>query len=103
MIENHQAKEAFDFYQQMNVPSDEYLTSILFKICAHLGDVRSLEYGKRVFDNLPIRFKGNIILFNSALRMFIKCGDMLSAEQLFVRMKKDHFSYSVMMAGKGIH
>ena len=103
MIDNDQAKEAFDLYQQIDVPPDEYLISILFKICARLGDSRSLEYGKTVFDNLPIKFKSDVILVNSALQMFIKCDDMSSAEELYVQMKKDLFTHNIMMAGKTTH
>lgn len=84
----------------MDISPDQYLISVLFKICAHLGDTQSLEYGKKVFNNLPIKFKSDVILVNSAIRMFIRCGDISNAEQVFLKMKKDSFSYSIMMNGK---
>ena len=84
----------------MDITPDKYLIAVLFKICAHLGDTQSLEYGKKVFNDLPIEFKSDVVLVNSVLRMFIKCGDMSSAEQIFVQMKRDFFTYSIMMTGE---
>ena len=87
----------------MNIPSNEYLISILFKICAHLGDTQTLEFGKRVLDTLPIKLENDRIVLTSALQMLIKCGDISSAEKLFSRMKKNDLTFSVMMAGKTIY
>lgn len=84
----------------MDIPPDQHLTSVLFKICAHLRDAQSLDFGKQILDTFPIEFQNNVILLNSALRMLIECGDIGSAENFFSRMKKNLISYGTMMDGK---
>ena len=73
-------------------------------ICAKIADERSLEFGQFIFDEMPKKFDNNTVVITSALQMFIKCGDISKAEQLFNRIeKKNLFTYSIMMNGKKIY
>ena len=85
----------------MNITKNEYTYSILFKICAEIADQRALEFGKLEFDKMPKKFHNNIVVMTSVLQMFMKCGDITKAEQLFNRIQnKNLIVFSVMMNGK---
>ena len=104
LADNNLYEEALSFFKQINMTKDEYTYSIFFKICAEMANNQSLELGQMIFRKMPKNFSNNIVVVSSALQMFIKCGDIIKAEQLFNRIeKKDSFTYSTMMNGKKIY
>ena len=93
-----------NFFKEINITPDEYTFSILFKICIQIADQRSLEFGELIFNRMPKKFHNNIVIITAALQMFIKCGEISKAEELFNRIEnKNLFTYSVMMNGKKIY
>jgi hypothetical protein len=48
---------------------------------------------------MPEIFHNDKIVLNSALNLFNKCEDISKSEEIFSSMKKDLFSYSIMMKG----
>ena len=92
-----------DFFKEITITPNEYTFGILFKICAQVADQRSLEFGNLVFNNMPKKYHHNTVITTAALQMFIKCGDISKAEELFDRIEnKSLFTYSIMMNGKKI-
>jgi pentatricopeptide repeat protein len=84
----------------MNIPKNEYTYSILFNICAKIGDQRSLEFGKLLFDKMPKKFHNDLVVITCASNMFMKCDDLKSAESLFDRIDRigrNVVSYGLMM------
>ena len=77
-----------NFFKEINITPDEYTFSILFKICTQIGDQRSLEFGQLIFNRMPKKYHNDIVIINSALQMFIKCGDISKAEELFNRIRE---------------
>ena len=78
---------------------NEYTLSILFKICSQLNDHQSFEFAKKIFEQMPNKYKNNTIIINSALHMFMQYGQILLAENIFEQMNKDTITYGVMMSG----
>ncbi|CAF4339966.1 unnamed protein product, partial [Adineta steineri] len=53
-LANHnRAEQAFDLFQQMSIPPNEYTLSILFKICSQLNNIKSLEFAKKILNVMP--------------------------------------------------
>ncbi|CAF1320958.1 unnamed protein product [Adineta steineri] len=99
-LANHnRAEQAFDLFQQMSIPPNEYTLSILFKICSQLSNTRSLEFAKKILNAMPEKYQSNTIILNSVLHMLMQYGDLLFAEKIFSQMNKDTISYGVMMSG----
>ncbi len=87
-----------NFFKEIQITPDEYTFSILLKICTKLGDQRSLEFGQLIFNRMPKKCNNNIVITTAALRMFIKCGDISKAEELFNRIEnKNSFTCILMM------
>ena len=80
-------EEVIDLFSKIDKPNKSSLT-VFLKIASQLADARSLELGEKVVDTMSIELRNDVFILNLFLEMFIKCGDMLSAEQLFIRMKK---------------
>jgi len=77
----------------------EHTFSILFKICSQLNDRQSIEFAKKIFEQMPNKYKNNTIILNSALHMLMQYGELLLAEKIFSQMNKDTITYGVMMSG----
>lgn len=104
LADNNRCQEALDFFKTTNITKNEYTFSILFKICTDSADQRSLEFGQLIFDRMPKKFHNNSVVITSALQMFVKCGNISKAEQLFNTIQnKNLFTFSVMMNGKKIY
>ena len=56
-----------------------------------------MTFGKKVFNQLINGSNQLDDSLNMVLNMFIKCGDLKSAEPVFDRMKRDVVSYGLMM------
>ena len=87
----------------MSVSPSEYSLSILFKICSQLADQHSIEFARRIFQEMPKKYRENTIILNSALHMFMQRGQVSSAEDIFSQMNKDAITYGVMMSGEYLH
>jgi len=79
---------------------NEYTLSILFKICSQINNHQSIEFAKKIFEQMLNKYQNNTIILNSALHMFMQYGEVLLAEKIFEQMNKDTISYGVMMSGK---
>ncbi|CAF1312065.1 unnamed protein product, partial [Didymodactylos carnosus] len=100
LVDNNRCEEALKFFREINITPSEFTFSILFKICTEIADQRSLEFGKLIFDRMPKKFYNNIVIITSALQMFLKCGDISTAEELFNRIQnKNLIVFTVMMKG----
>jgi hypothetical protein len=103
LSENNRAEEALNLFRRMNVEPNEYIFSIVFKICGQLADEQSLKFGKNLFNTMPTKYQNNPIILTSALYMFVHCGDISNSEELFSRIEKNIVTYGVMMIGKKVH
>ncbi|CAF2853700.1 unnamed protein product [Rotaria sp. Silwood2] len=98
LVDNNRCEEALNLFRETNIAINEYTYSIVFKTCTNITDQRSLEFGQLIFERMPKIFHNNIVMMTAALQMFIKCGEISKAEQLFSRIqKKNLFAVSVMM------
>jgi pentatricopeptide repeat protein len=70
---------------------------IFFSACAELKTGNALTFGKKVFNQLMNGSNQLDDLLNMVLNMFIKCGDLKSAESVFDRMRRDVVSYGSIM------
>ncbi|CAF3329197.1 unnamed protein product [Rotaria socialis] len=95
-ILNKQEQRAIDLFFQIKKPSKAILR-IFFNACAQLQTENALTVGKNVFDQLAIDSNESKDVLNMALNIFIKCGDLKSAECLFNRIDRTIICYGSMM------
>ena len=96
---NDRASEAFELFQQLIIPIDDYLLATAFKICANLTDEESLKFGENLLQTLPIKYQENTIILTSALHMLMQRKQIHQGEQLFCRMTKNVITNNTMMSG----
>ena len=89
-------QRAIDLFFQIKKP-DEVVLRIFFSACAQLKTENALTFGKKVFNQLINDSNQLDDLLNMVLNMFIKCGDLKSAESLFDRIDRNVVSYGSMM------
>ena len=89
-------KKAIDLFFTIQNPSDVTYT-IYFNACARLGNNEALDLGKKVFQQLPIKYHQSNDVLISVFDMFFKCNDVESAESLFIRLKRSVISYGSLM------
>lgn len=95
------AENALDLFRRMEEenfrPNDVTLIGVL-SACGKKGD---LEFGRWVHLYIKReRIKGNSILNNAILDMYVKCGSVEEAERLFDRMEdRDIISWTIMLVG----
>lgn len=72
----------------------------MFKACGLLVNARAMKVGKILLNRTLTEFPADRVLWNSAIHMLMKFGDLENAEHLFARMKyRNVASYGVMMQG----
>ena len=98
--EHRQGQAGIDLFRRMNIPSNEYTFTIMFKICAQLTDDASLELGHKMLKSLPDNYRRNTVVLNAALHMLMQRGQISAGEQLFNQMDKDNITHGTMMSGK---
>lgn len=89
-------QKAIDLFFTIEHP-DRVTFSILFNACARLGTSQALAVGKQVFSTLPLQYQRAVDVLHSLSNMFIKCGDVKSAESLFDRLQRDVKCYGSLM------
>ena len=93
------AQKAIDIYKEIQVPND-ITTIVLFNACAQLGTKEALNLTKETARKIPKSIYSNVRLSLSLLNALMKCGDVLSAQELFNNsMEKSIEMYGAMMKG----
>ena len=100
-VQNGKHKEALRMFEEMLsdgiVPDVITLVSLLSS-CAQLGDLQKGRYFHNYIKDHGIRC--DIILHNSLINMYAKCGDMAAAEIVFENMtQRDTVSWTAMVCG----
>ena len=90
------AQKGLDLFKGIANPS-EILVLLMLNACAQLGSRDALELARRAVDAMPKTYEKNAFILNSAFDMFIKCGDVASAESLFQRMNRFLIGYGRLM------
>jgi pentatricopeptide repeat protein len=95
-VANNLAQEAIELYSTIKNP-DEISVVLLLNSCAQVGTSQSLDIGRQVLSKMPIVYHRNRYILNAALDMFVRSGDVYSAENWFSKVKCDAINYGQMM------
>lgn len=99
-IKQRQPEKAVDLFHQIEKP-DDVIRILLFQACAQLKWARALSLTKHLSTDI---FKSSTInprLMTSLLDAFMKCGDLVSAQNLFNQIQSKSLEmYGAMMKGK---
>eukprot|EP01018_Ginkgo_biloba_P006435 Gb_28586 [translate_table: standard] len=101
--QNGYSKEALKFYQKMQVagvrPNSKTFASVLLA-CANLAAV---ELGQEIHgDIIRNGFQSNIFVASALVDMYVKCGSIENARELFDKMhERNVVSWTAMVAGYG--
>ena len=99
-MKNKKANKAVDLFHGIDNPS-EVIVLIVLNACAQLQTNQALDLVKRISSNLSKSFRAHPRLMTSLLDALMKCGDVKSAESIFIEMKKKPLEmYGAMMKGK---
>ncbi|KAL2555312.1 Pentatricopeptide repeat-containing protein [Forsythia ovata] len=98
-------KEAIDLYaemEEMGFRPNEVTVVAVLAACADLG---ALDLGRRIHEySEKSGFKKNIRICNTLIDMYIKCGCLIAARDVFEDMKERTIvSWSAMIQGLAIH
>ncbi|KAJ7529958.1 hypothetical protein O6H91_15G072200 [Diphasiastrum complanatum] len=96
-----QGEEAINLFQQMQetgLAPDKVLFVVILKVCARLA---ALEQGKQLHSDIIKRsFQSDVIVGNTLVDMYAKCGRTEDALELFNNMSaRDVVSWNAMIAG----
>jgi pentatricopeptide repeat protein len=97
-IVNNLANEAIELFSTIRNPN-EIIVVLFLNSCAQVGTAQALQIGRQVIDGLPPISLRNRYVLNTVLDMFIRCGDVSSAENWFSKMKCHLNNYGQMMKG----
>ena len=81
-VVNNLAHEAIELFSTISNP-DRVILIVLFNSCAQLGTPQALETGRQALTQMPSIYRTNQYILTSVLAMFIRCGDVSSAEKWF--------------------
>jgi pentatricopeptide repeat protein len=90
------AQKAIELFSKITNPN-EILLCLLLNSCAQVGTTDALNFGRKVWSQMSLANHKNVYILNAAFDMFIKCGDISSAESLFAKMKRIVIDYGQMM------
>ena len=76
---------------------DAIILGLLFNSCAQVRTAQALDFGKQVWFSTSDLHRKHEYTVVTAFDMFIKCGDISNAEQVFDRMKRIVITYGQMM------
>ncbi|XP_074315829.1 pentatricopeptide repeat-containing protein At1g08070, chloroplastic-like [Silene latifolia] len=94
----HEAMRMFELMQLENFQPNERSLATVLSVCANLGDLDTgLKLKKYIDDN---NIWSNMIVSTALLEMFVKCGAVNEARQVFDRMKeRDVITWGSMVVG----
>jgi pentatricopeptide repeat protein len=90
------SEKAIELFSKIINPN-EILLCLLLNSCAQFGTTHALNFGRKVWSQMSLANHKNEYILNAAFDMFIKCGDISSAESLFAKMKCIVIDYGQMM------
>ncbi|UJR24038.1 hypothetical protein I4U23_027003 [Adineta vaga] len=96
LIKNKRAEKAIELFSRINNPGEIHLC-LLFNSCAHVHTKQALDFGKKVWSEMSSIHHKNEFVLNSAFDMFVKCGDLENAENIFANNKRVVISFGQMM------
>eukprot|EP01018_Ginkgo_biloba_P032396 Gb_27797 [translate_table: standard] len=97
-----EALQLFGQLQKTNVAPDHLTFASVLNACA---DVPTREQGKQLHAHIVRKgFKSNVVIGNTLVDMYAKCGDVERARQMFNEMaERDGVSWNAMIAGYSRH
>lgn len=95
---NNLAHEAIELFFTLKNPNEIVLV-LLLSSCAQVGTAEALQTGRQVLVDMAACHRQNTFILNTALNMFIQCGDVFGAENWFEKMKCNVINYGLMMKG----
>ena len=97
-------EKALELFKKIPLKSNEVLYAIVYNACALLANEETVSVGNRIFQQMPQAFLNDTVLVNSAIRMFMKFGQIEDGERLFSRMKQTtSHTYVIMLNGYNIN
>eukprot|EP01018_Ginkgo_biloba_P024720 Gb_03959 [translate_table: standard] len=92
------ALKLFCLLKQSGAKPNQFIFASLVRTCASLAD---LEYGKQVHAHtIKLKFEAEIYVASALVDMYVKCGEIEDACQLFSRMhKRDVVSWTAIISG----
>ena len=93
---NNLAEESIKLFFTIKNPN-EIILVLFLNSCANVGTAQALQTGHQVLGNMPAIYYENKYILTSALDMFIRCGDVTSAQNCFSKMKCNSNNYAQMM------
>ncbi|PNY05917.1 pentatricopeptide repeat-containing protein mitochondrial-like [Trifolium pratense] len=93
-----QAMELFKLMLLGDVEPNEVTLIAVLSACSEMGD---LETGKRVYEKVEEKnVRCSLSLYNALLDVYVKCGSLVDAKELFDRMEtRDVYSWTSMVNG----
>ncbi|CAF1671814.1 unnamed protein product [Rotaria magnacalcarata] len=99
-VDNEMFEKALDLFEQMNLETNDAICTIMFNVCAKLGNDRAIKIGNKLLDELSENHKSSTANLTSAMHMLMKFGDIQNAERVFkIIEKKDLITYGALMNG----
>ncbi|KAI4338079.1 hypothetical protein L6164_016431 [Bauhinia variegata] len=100
-VKNHAYQAAFGLFYEMclsNILPDDYTLATLSKV---FGELEDLISGKSIHGkSIKIGFISDIVVANSVMSMYCKCGELRETQKLFDEMPyKNVSSWNVIIAG----
>jgi pentatricopeptide repeat protein len=89
-------EKAMQLFSKISNPN-HVIFSFLFTSCSQTGTKQALDLGRKVWFEMPSAHRQNKYVLTSALNMFITCGDLSNAENLFTIMKPEVIEYGQML------
>eukprot|EP01018_Ginkgo_biloba_P019942 Gb_25604 [translate_table: standard] len=103
--QNGQSTEAMELFCKMQLEGakpDQITFSSVLCSCAGAGN---LEHGKQVHAHIiSVGYESNVLIKNTLVDMYSKCGDIDAAHQMFDKMQeRDEVSFNALIAGYARH
>ena len=96
LLVNGLAEEAIELFSTLNDPN-EIILVLLMNSCAQVRTAKALQIGRQAIDQMSEITRRNKYIMSSTLNMFIRCGDVCSAEKWFAKVKCAANNYGQMM------
>ena len=104
-VQNGQSRQALKLFSNLVYKHCKPDASTISSILPAYSDIASLTEGKQIHGYIiQNEFSANNYISNSIIYMYARCGDLLSAQQIFDRMyNKDVISWNTIIMAYGIH